>query len=264
MRRVSYLFAAYIYDKRRFSARLITDYWASIEPAVPAERLVQIAVSPRVEAVFYFGGQSFGKLIEFGYGCEALLRDGYAEGPARALISKGNTDFQYAVWAVSETSDFDVSMLFTGDAFEGRAMIRGQAERIALENNVARHYEVVKLAQSPQELGMIIDESTAFDEAEYQRRLMEKEEPFRPGLLIHDEIGVSRGKVMDANAHALTGSGTVLWPGGGPVDNADMRRAILTMNPPQLPLLPLWAQLANEAGPALSARTILPRRRRKS
>lgn len=263
MRRVSYLFVGYIYDKRRFSARFIADYWATIEPFVPGERLVQVAVSPRVEAVFYFGGQSFGKLIEFAYGCDALLRDGYADGPARALIDKGNTDFQYAVWAVSEASDFDVSLCFTGDSFEGRAMIRGQAERIAIEANTVHQYEVVKLAQNPQELGMLIDESTGFDEEEYQRRLTEKEEPFRPGLLVHDEIGVPRGKVMDAHSNALAGSRTAIWPAEGPVDTAEMRRATLAMNPPQLPSLPIWAHLANESGAAMSGRTISPRRRRR-
>lgn len=262
MRRVSYLFVGYIFDKRRFSAGFIADYWANIEPCVPGERIVQVAVSPRVEAVFYFGGQSFGRLIEFGYGCEALLRDGYAEGPGRKQIEAGNTDFQYAVWAASESSDFDVSICYSGDAFEGRAIIRDQAERTTVENNIVRHHEVVPLAQSPQELGMVIDEATGFDEEEYQRRLTEKEEPFRPGLLVHDEIGVPRGKVMDAHSNALSGSGTMLWPAGGPVDNAEMRRAILAMNAPQLPTLPLWAHLASESGATMSGRVILPRRRK--
>lgn len=262
MRRVGYLFVGYFYDKRRFSAGFIADYWANIEPCVPGERLVQIAVSPRVEAVFYFGGQSFGKLIEFGYGCEALLRDGYAEGPARKQLEAGNKDFQYAAWAAAENSEFDVSICFTGDAFEGRAMIRGQGERTTVEDNVARYHELVTLAQSPQDVGMVIDNATEFNEEEYQRRLTEKEEPFRPGLLVHDEIGVPRGKVMDAHSNALSGSGKVLWPAGGPVDTAEMRRVGLTMNAPQLPTLPLWGQLASESSATMSDRTISPRRRR--
>jgi hypothetical protein len=250
-----------MYDKRRFSSRFIADYWANIEPCVPGEQLVQVAVSARVDAVFYFGGQSFGKLIEFGYGCEALIRDGYAEGPGRTQVAAGNTDFQYAIWAASELSEFDVSICFTGNSFEGRAIIRGQAERIVIEDNVVRHYERVSLAQSPQDIGMVIDDAVGFDEEEYQRRLTEQEEPFRPGLLVHDEIGVPRGKIMDAHSNAMARSGTTLWPRGGPVDNAEMRRASLAMNTPQLPALPLWSHLANESGPIASVRNILPRRK---
>ena len=264
MRRVSYQFAGYIYDKRRFSVGFIRDCWANTEPTVPGERLVQVAVSPRVEAVFYFGGQTFGKLIEFGYGCEALIRDGCANAPARHLLTQGQTDFQYAVWAASETSDFDASICFTGETFEGRAMVRGQSERIVKERDTVNHYELVKQAQSPQELGMAVDSSEEFDEEEYQRLLTEREEPFRPGLLVHDEIGVPRGKVMDAHAHALHGTGTVIWPAQGPVDTPELRRAIRAMADPQLPTLPLWAHLANETGVMSSGRTILPRRRRTS
>jgi hypothetical protein len=262
MRRVGYLFAGYFYDKRRFSAGFVVDHWANSEPCVPGERLVQIAVSARVEAVFYFGGQSLGKLIEFAYGCEALLRDGYADGPARKQLDAGNKDFQYAVWAASETTEFDVSICFTGDIFEGRAMIRGQGERTTVENNIVRHHEIVALAQNPRDVGMVIDNATGFDEEEYQRRLTEKEEPFRPGLLVHDEIGVPRGKVMDAHANVVSGSGKVLWPAGGPVDTAELRRAGLTMNAPQLPTLPLWAHLATESTATMSGRTISPRRRK--
>ncbi len=261
MRPVGYLFAGYFYDKRRFSAGFIADYWANIEPCVPGERLVQIAVSARVEALFYFGGPSFGRLIEFGYGCEALLRDGYAEGPGRKQLEAGNKDFQYAAWAASETSEFDVALCFTGESFEGRAMIRGQGERTTVENNVVRYHEIVALAQSPQDVGMVIDNVSEFDEAEYQRRLTEKEEPFRPGLLVHDEIGVPRGKVMDAHANALSGSGKVVWPAGGPVDTAELRRAALAINAPQPPTLPLWAHLASESASTMSGRSISPRRR---
>jgi hypothetical protein len=263
MRRVSYLFVGYIYDKRRFSARFIADYWANVTPCIPGERLVQVAVSPRVEAVFYFGTQSLGKLLEFGYGCEALIRDNDAEGPARKLLEAGNTDFQFAAWAASEGSEYDVSICHSGNGFEGRAMIRGQGERILVENNSVRYHEVVKLAQSPKDLGMVVDGSTPFDEEEYQRRLTEKEEPFRPGLLVHDEIGVPRGKVMDAQSNAQRGSGTVLWPEGGPVDTPEMRRESLGMIAPKLPTIPIWAHLVNEAGAATSAR-IPPRRRRKA
>jgi len=265
MRGVSHLFVGYVYDKRRFSAGFIADYWAGLEVVVPGERLVQVAVSPRVEAVFYFGGQAYGRIIEFCYGCEALIRDGYAEGPGRRQIENGNTDFQYAVWLASEASDFDVSMCFAGEAFEGRAMMRGQAERIQVDGFGGRNHEVVKLAQSPQELGMLVDGATEFDEEEYQRLLTEKEEPFRPGLLVHDEIGVPRGKVMDAHSNALQGSGTMLWPPGGPIDNAEMRRNIQVMNAPQLPNLPLWAHLAADpSAGTMSGRNTLPRRRRKS
>lgn len=264
MRDVSYLFTAYIFDKHRFSVQFLTDYWASIEPCIPGERLIHVAVSPRVDAVFYFGGESFGKLIEFGYGCEALIRDGHAEGPARELIATGQTDFQYAAWAASETSEFDVSYCFTGDGYQARAIIRSDAERITIENNLTTHHEMVKLAQSPQELGMVTDDASTFDEEEYQRQLTEREEPFRPGLLVHDEIGVPRGKIMDARAHAQSGKGKLIWPPGGPVDTADLRRATLAMATPQLPALPLWAHFASESNPGPSGRTVMPRRRRKT
>ncbi|MBK9258612.1 MAG: hypothetical protein IPM54_02125 [Polyangiaceae bacterium] len=258
---MSNVFVGYIYDKRRFSARFIAGYWANVEPCIPNERLVQVAVSPRVEAVFYFGTQSLGRSLEFGYGCEALIRDGYAGGPARKLLEAGNTDFQYAVWVASEISEYDVSICYSGNALEGRAMIRGQAERVSVENNSVQYHEVVRLAQSPQELGMVVDGSTTFDEEEYQRRLTEKEEPFRPGLLVHDEIGVPRGKVMDAQSNAQMGSGTVLWPEGGPVDTPEMRRESLSMLAPNSPTIPIWAHLVNESA-TMSAR-MLSRRRRK-
>lgn len=263
MRRVSHVFVGYIYDKRRFSARFIADYWAMVEPFVPGERLVQVAVSPRVEGVFYFGGKSAGKLSEFNYGCEAFLRDGYAAGPGRKQLEEGTTDFQYATWMASESAEFDVSMCFSGDSFEGRAMIREQAERIQVENGVVQHHEIVKLTQSPQELGMVIDQSLGFDEEEYQRLLTEKEDPFRPGLLVHDEIGVPRGKVMDAHAHAWSGSGTVLWPAEGPIDTPQMRLASMAMATPQLPSFPLWTDRTADGGLAMSGKITLPRRRRK-
>ncbi len=261
---MSHLFIGYFYDKRRFSARYITEFWTGIEPCLAGEKLVQIAVSPRVEAVFYMGSASLGKAMMFGFGCEAFIRDGYTHGPARKLLEAGNDDFQYAAWTASELSDYDVSMCFTGHAFEGRAMGRGQAERVSTENGMLKYHEIGKLQLNPQELGMVVDGSVPFDEEEYQRRLTEKEEPFRPGLLVHDEIGVTRGKVMDALSNAYGGSGTTLWPEGSSVDTPDTKRASLGMIDPQVPNLPLWTHLMNEPGGATSGRPITPRRRRKS
>jgi len=246
-RAVSYLFVAYIYDKRRFSPKAIVDFWSDAEQAFAGEKLVRVAVSPRVDAAFYFAGNFSTKTDAFGYGCEAMLLDEYAEGPATALRAASEASFQYAVWLSSDMFDYDVSMLYSAQGFEGRAIIDGRGERVSVKSGRVEHYQAADLALGPRELGFVSEGGGDFDEDAYQQALAEREEPFRPNLLVHDALGVTRGKVIDALHNAWGGKGEVLWPSGGPRDTAEMRNAILNAESPTMLGLPLWEHLAAEA-----------------
>ncbi|MDI1436412.1 hypothetical protein [Polyangium sorediatum] len=240
---MSYLFVAYLYDKRRCSAKAIVDPWADVEPRFAGERLVRVAVSPRVEAVFYFPGNFRQKSLAFSLGCEVFLGDDVAAAPAEARRKAGERDWQYVAWASSDMNDYDVAMRFTPDGFEGRAMIDGEGERVVIDKGGLRTYEKKTIAASPQELGFGIEGSATFDEAAFERALVEREEPFRPGLLVHDTLGVTRGKVIDALDIVGEGQGEVLWPKGGPVDSQALRRASVEADDPIVPALPLWEHL---------------------
>ncbi|MDI1449914.1 hypothetical protein [Polyangium sp. 6x1] len=252
---MSYLFVAYLYDKRRCSAKALMEPWADAEPGFAGESLVRVAVSPRVEAVFYFPGNFRLKSQAFSFGCEVFLVDDWAAAPAEALRKAGARDWQYVAWASSDMSDYDVAMRFTPDGFEGRAMIDGEGERVALDQGVLRTYEKKTIAASPQELGFGVAGSGAFDEQAFERALVEREEPFRPGLLVHDTLGVTRGKVIDALDNVAEGQGEVLWPKGGPVDTQPLRRAIAEAGAPIVPTLPLWSHLRDGATKAAGRKT---------
>lgn len=248
---VSYLFAAYLYDKRRFNVKPIVDLWSDVEPAFAGEQLVRVAVSPRVEAVFYFSGAFSTKSRAFFAACEPLLLDGYAEGPAEALRERGERKFKYAVWLSSDMFDYDISMLFSGDDFEGRAIIEGRGERVSVEGGGVKGYELAPLQFVPRELGLVDEKTGHFDEDAFERIVAEREEPFRPGLLVHDEIGVTRGKVIDALHHAWNDQGEVVWPPGGPKDTPELRQAIADATNPTILGLPLWDYLAQQAPPSM-------------
>ncbi|MDI3284170.1 hypothetical protein [Polyangium sp. 15x6] len=243
---MSYLFVAYLYDKRRCSAKAIVDPWSDAEAGFAGESLVRVAVSPRVEAVFYFPGNFRLKSQAFSFGCEVFLVDDWASAPAEALRRAGARDWQYVGWASSDMSDYDVAMRFTPDGFDGRAMIDGEGERIAIDRGVVQTYEKKTIAASPQELGFGTDGSGTFDEEAFERALVEREELFRPGLLVHDTLGVTRGKVIDALHNVADGQGEVLWPRGGPLDTQALRRAVAEAEDPLVPALPLWEHLRGE------------------
>ena len=84
---------------------------------------------------------------------------------------------------------------------------------------------------------------------------MEREEPFRPNLLVHDTLGVTRGKVVDALHNAAEGQGEVLWPKGGPRATQALRRAVAEADDPIVPALPLWEHLREEAKQAAGGAT---------
>ncbi|MDC0746365.1 hypothetical protein [Polyangium mundeleinium] len=252
---MSYLFVVYLYDKRRCSAKAIVDPWADAEPGFAGESLVRVAVSPRVEAVFYFPGNFRLKSLAFSFGCEVFLVDDWAEAPAEALRKAGERDWQYVAWMSSDMSDYDVAMRLTPDGFEGRAMIDGEGERVAIDKGVLRTYEKKTIAASPEELGFGSEDHTTFDEAAFERALVEREEPFRPGLLVHDTLGVTRGKVIDALHNVAEGQGEVLWPKGGPVDTPALRRAVVEADDALVPALPLWAHLRDETKKAAGGAT---------
>ena len=138
---MSYLFVAYLYDKRRCSAKSILGPWADAEPAFAGESLVRVSVSPRVEAVFYVPGSFRLKSLAFSFGCEVFLVDDWAAAPAEALRKAGEKDWQYVAWVSSDMSDYDVAMRFTPDGFDGRAMIDGEGERVAIDKGILRTYE---------------------------------------------------------------------------------------------------------------------------
>jgi hypothetical protein len=115
-----------------------------------------------------------------------------------------------------------------------------------VDGGTVRDHQIAEISIGPRELGLV-DESTGhFDEEAYQRALTEREEPFRPGLLVHDALGVTRGKVIDALHNAWDNRGEVLWPSGGAKDTPALRRAIATAEQPIMLALPLWEYLATE------------------
>ena len=244
---MSYLFVAYLYDKRRCSAQAILSPWADAAPGFAGESLVRVAVSPRVEAVFYFPGNFRLKSLAFSFGCEVFLLDDWAAAPAEALRKAGEREWQYVAWTSSDMTDYDVAMRFTPDGFEGRAMIDGEGERVVIDKGALVTYEKKTLAVDPEELGFGRAESATFEAEAFERALVEREEPFRPGLLVHDTLGVTRGKVIDALDNAAERRGEVLWPKGGPVDTQALRRAVVEADDPIVPALPLWEHLRGEA-----------------
>ncbi|MRG91376.1 hypothetical protein [Polyangium spumosum] len=240
---MSTLFVAYLFDKRRCSAASLLSPWASLGPRFAGESLVRVAVSPRVEAVFYLPGNLRQRSLVFSFGCEMFLVDDWAAAPAEALRAAGARDWQYVAWASSDMGDYDVALRFTPDGFEGRAMIDGEGERVALKKGVLETYEKKTIVASPEELGFGAAGGAGFDEQAFERALVEREEPFRPNLLVHDTLGVTRGKVIDALDNLAAGQGEVLWPRSGALDRQALRRAAADADAPIVPALPLWEHL---------------------
>jgi len=251
---VSYLFVAYLFDKRRFSTKPILDVWNEAEPAFAGEQLVRAAVSPRVEAVFYLSGNFPTKAGAFSQACEVFQLDEYAEAPAQALRAAGEKTFQYAAWMSSDMFDYDVTMLFSGDNFEGRAIIDGQGERVSVQKGHVSEYARETIALSPRDLGLVDDTSGHFDEEAFQRALTEHEEPFRPSILVRDELGVTRGKVIDALHNVWNNKGEVLWPSGGAQDTHSLRTALQNARSASMFGLPMWEYLRDESRAAEKAK----------
>lgn len=260
---VSYQFVAYIYDTRRFNARTVVEHWAETEPSFASEHLVRIAVSPRVEALFYMPGDFGNKSRAFFVASEPFLLDGYAEAPAAALRARGELDFQYAVWLASDALNYDISMLFAGSDFAGRAIIESQGERIVKRGDVVEEYERALLDFTPRKLGLVDEKTGLFSEEAFERIVAEREEPFRPDLLIHDEIGVPRGKVIDALHHATMGQGEVVWPPGGLEATSNLMPGGSVPNKPSVVSSPIWAWMTGQEPATMPTSSGLKRKRKQ-
>jgi hypothetical protein len=216
-----------------------------------------------VEAIFYFSGSFGTKSRAFFHACEPLLLDGYAEGPAEALRERGDRDFQYAVWASSDMFSYDIAMLYSGNDFEGRAIIEGHGERVSVEAGRVMGYERASLALTPRDLGLVDEATGLFDDGEFERLLAEKEDPFRPGLLVHDQIGVPRGKVIDALHNVWNGQGQRMWPPGGLKETPELLHGIATAQSPTVLALPLWDWLADQVPPSMPESSGFKKKKKK-
>lgn len=237
---MSYLFVAYLWEKKRFAPKALSDVWADAEPRFAGEELVHVNVTPRVEAAFYFAGNFPTKSEAFSYGCEAMLMDGWADAPAEARLEAGDNDFRYLVWMSSDMFDYDVVLCFEGATFVGRALIDGEGERVAVEDDAVKDYQFAETMVDPAEFGADGDNEDNFDEAAYQKAVDAREKPFWPGGFVKDTLGVTRQQVIEALHKAWDGKGQPLWPAGGAQDTPELRKE-LESGDAFTPGLPLWS-----------------------
>lgn len=239
--RMSYLFVAYLWEKRRFARSVLEDVWRDAEPRFPGEQLVHVNVNARVEAAFYFPGNFRTKTEAFSYGCEVMLMDGYAEAPVEDRKEVGDYDFRYVVWLSSDMFEYDVVLQYEGDSFDGRAIIEGEGERVAVEEDKVKDYAYGETSVDAAEFGE--DGETA-----YFRALEAKQKPFDPSKIIAETLKVTRQEVIQALHKAWDGKGRVLWPEGGAKDTEEMRKELETAEP-FMPGLPLWTEWGEQYVP---------------
>lgn len=242
---MSYLFVAYLWEKKRFAPQCLVDAWNEADPRFAGEELVHVTVSPRVEAAFYFTGNFSTKSEAFSYGCEAMLMDGWAEAPAEERREVEDYDFRYIVWLSSDMFEYDVVLRFDGDSFEGRALIDGQGERVSVKDGVVTAYEQSETTVDPADFGADGADDKNFDEGAYHKAVAAREKPFSPGALVHETLGVDRQKVILALHKAWDGKGKTLWPKGGAQDTPELRKE-LESGDSFMPALPLWEDLGEQ------------------
>lgn len=242
---MSYLFVAYLWEKKRFAPQCLVDSWGEADPQFAGEELVHVTVNPRVEAAFYFAGNFSSKSEAFSRACEAMLMDAWAEAPAEERREAGDLDFRYIVWLSSDMFEYDVVLRFQGDSFEGRAIIDGQGERVEVVDGVVTAYELGATTVDPAEFGADGKDDKNFDEKAYEKAMAAREKPFSPGALVRDTLRVNRQEVIEALHRAWDGKGKVLWPEGGAQDTPELRKE-LESGESFMPALPIWGDLGEQ------------------
>ncbi len=242
---MSYLFVAYLWEKKRFEPQCLVDSWAEADPRFAGEELFHVSVTPRIDAAFYFTGNLATKSEAFSYGCESMLMDGWAEAPAEVRREVDDLDFQYIVWMSSDMFEYDVVLRFDGNSFEGRALIDGQGERVSVVDGEVTAYELANTVVDAADFGADGKGDKNFDEAAYHKAVAAREKPFSPGRLVHETLGVDRQKVILALHKAWDDQGKALWPEGGAQDTPELRKE-LESGDSFMPALPLWADLGEQ------------------
>jgi len=246
---MSYLFVAYLWESKRFAPHVLVDFWKDAEQRFPGEQLVHVTVNSRVEAAFYFPGNFRTKTEAFSYGCEVMFIDGYAEAPGLERQEVEDFDFRYLVWASSDMFQYDIVTQYHGGFFEGRAIIEGEGERVAVDDgDKVTDYAYGSTTVDPAEFGADGNDDKNFDEDAYHREVENREKPYSPGDLIQKTLKVSRQDVILALHKAWDGKGRVLWPEGGAKDTDEMRKELETAEP-CLPGLPLWNEWGEQYVP---------------
>lgn len=238
---MSYLFAAYLWKKQEYAPLTLGSVWSGAEPRFAGEQLVYVTVTPKVMAAFYFSGSFSTKSEAFAYACETLLSDGWGEAPAEERRKAGDYEFRYFVWLSSDMFEYDVAVCYEGTGFQGRAMIDGQGERVVVEDDVVKDYELTDTGVDPEEFGVVDEDDENFDEREYEKARIEREKPFSPGEWIHDVLGVTRQQVILALHKAWDKKGKTLWPEGGAKDTPELRKE-LEAGDSCAPDLPMWSE----------------------
>ena len=208
--RMSYLFTVYLWKKSEYAPLTLGAVWAGAEPRFAGEKLVNVAVTPKVQAAFYFPGNFSTKSGAFAYGCQALLFDGWGEAPAKERNEAGDGDFRYLVWASSDMFEYDVVLRYDGSGFEGRAIIDGRGERVLVEGDVVKDYEQGSTHVNAADFGVVGDDDSNFDEKAYHEAAHEREKPFSPRVYVHETLGVTRQQVIKALHDAWNGKGKTL------------------------------------------------------
>ena len=242
---MSYLFVAYLWEKKRFAPQCLVDSWGEADPQFAGEELLHVTVNPRVEAAFYFAGNFSTKSEAFSHACEAMLMDAWAEAPAEERREAGDLDFRYTVWLSSDMFEYDVALHFAGNSFEGRALIDGQGERVEVVDGVVTAYEFGATTVDPADFGADGKDDKNFDEAAYEKAMAAREKQFKPGTLVRDTLRVNRQEVIEALHKAWDRKGKTLWPEGGPQDTPELRKE-LESGESFMPALPLWAEYGEQ------------------
>jgi hypothetical protein len=213
---MSYLFCAFIYDRKRFDPRAIVEVLnENYKPEDKYDALVKVPVKGTIDAVFMLPLRKNGLKSEAYFDRIEFLEDDFVQllfeaiSGGRGVVSPSVSPVVFAV-AYSDMSDHNMLWKISPEGIDYRAVVAGEGHHVwmpAKGESVDRHEDINVDAA---EFGATEESDEKFREDEYHAEVARKEKPFSTAAALQEELRLKTARLIDAIERLEEGE--KIWP----------------------------------------------------
>jgi hypothetical protein len=213
---MSYLFCAFVYDRKRFDPRAIVEVLnENYKPEDKYDALVKVPVKGTIDAIFMLPLRKNGLKSEAYFDRVEFLEDDFVHLLFEALsggagvVSPGVLPVVFAV-AYSDMSDHNMLWKISPEGIDHRAVVEGEGHHVWMPRegeSVDRHEDI---SVDAAEFGATEESDKDFREDEYHAEVARKEQPFSTAAALQEELKLKTARLRDAIERLEEGE--KIWP----------------------------------------------------
>jgi hypothetical protein len=213
---MSYLFCAFVYDRKAFDPRVIVELLnENYKPEDKHDALIKVPVKGTIDAIFMLPLRKNGLKSAAFFDRVEFLEDDFVQvlyeavSEGRGAVSSRVPPVVYVV-AYCDMSPQNLLWKISPAGMDYRAVIEDEGYHIWMPaggDPVDRHEDI---SVDPADFGATEESDKDFREDEYHAEVARKERPFSPKAVLHEELRLKTSRLLDAIERLEQGE--KVWP----------------------------------------------------